>query len=156
MIIQYDLPSPACKQSLRIFVRALTAYNQMWLAKHPDTPDLYASGVRYATQPVGMERFKTIPGVLEAGNGDCDQLACWRAAELRVRHKVQALPEVIRISEGLWHVFVVMPDGTAEDVSAHLGMHVPAVMVAAGKKKLYGSQALAGRVAALADVRTRK
>lgn len=119
---------------LNIFVRALCAYNVLWLKQHPNTPDVYASGVRYKTQPGGCERFLPIPYVLAAGSGDCDQLAPWRAAELRVRHGIKAMPEVVKMHDALYHVFVRHPDGKAEDVSAHLGMSVPPRMAAAGRR----------------------
>lgn len=136
MIIEFHIPSPADVQSLNIFVRALCAYDVLWLRRHPKTPDLYKSGVHYAQQPYGVEKFKPIPLILQAGEADCDQLAPWRAAELRVRHGIKALPEVRKMSENLYHVFVRLPDGRVEDTSARLGMKIPAKLVAAGKQIL--------------------
>ena len=134
MLIEFDIPSPVDVRVLNIFVRALCAYDVLWLQRHPETPDLYASGVRYREQPLGVERFKPIPLILAQGNADCDQLAPWRAAELRVRHGVKAMPEVKQMGRALYHVFVRLPNGQAEDVSAHLGMKVPVRLAAAGRK----------------------
>lgn len=136
MLIEFTLPSPVTTQQLNIFVRALCAYDVLWLRAHPETPNIYESGVRYETQAAGCEHFAAIPLVLAAKSGDCDQLAPWRAAELRVRHNIKAMPEVKQMSRNLWHVFVRYPDGRAEDVSAHLGMKVPAKLAAAGRKLL--------------------
>jgi hypothetical protein len=44
-------------------------------------PPLYESGVRY--QRERGERWRDIPTLLESGEGDCEDLACWRIAELR-------------------------------------------------------------------------
>jgi len=53
--------------------------------KIPLIPPLYRSGVRYKEEPVSweLEHFDTIPVVLGRKWGDCDDLAPWRAAELR-------------------------------------------------------------------------
>lgn len=133
MLIEFDIPSPIDTRALNIFVRTLCAYDVLWLQRHPNTPPLLKSGVRYMQQPPGVERFKPIPLVLAAGEGDCDQLAPWRAAELRVRHGIRAMPEVKQMGPNLWHVFVRMPNGRAEDVSAHLGMRVPPRLAAIGR-----------------------
>lgn len=140
MIIQFELPKPITVTQLNIFVRSLCAVNVLYLRAHPKTPDIYKSGVRYETQPEGCEHFKAIPLVLEAGSGDCDQLAPWRAAELRVRHGIKALPEVRQMGAKLWHVYVRMPNGKIEDVSARLGMPVPRRLVEAGRRLIGGSK----------------
>lgn len=136
MLIEFELPSPVDVKVLNIFVRALCAYDVLWLQRHPETPNVYESGVRYSTQPLGVERFKPIPLILAQGTADCDQLAPWRAAELRVRHGVRALPEVKQMGRALFHVFVRLPNGKAEDISAHLGMKVPERLAAAGRMLL--------------------
>lgn len=136
MIIEYNIPSPVDVQTLNIFVRALCAYDVLWLRRHPRTPNLYDSGVRYEMQPAGCEHFAPIPVVLAAGSGDCDQLAPWRAAELRVRHGIKAMPEVRQMGPALFHVFVRYPDRRVEDVSARLGMKIPKKLVEQGKQIL--------------------
>jgi hypothetical protein len=118
---------------LNVLVRSLCALDVLYLRAHPQTPLLKESGVVYKTQPHGCERFRTVPEVIAAGSGDCDQLAPWRAAELRVRHGVKALPEVRRMAVGLWHVYVRLPNGAVEDISAHLGMPVPASLARIGR-----------------------
>jgi hypothetical protein len=57
---------------------------------------------------------------------NCEDLACWRSAELRVRDKIEAKPTFIwkiRPSGGyLYHIQVKYPDGRIEDPSRRLGM----------------------------------
>lgn len=57
---------------------------------------------------------------------NCEDLACWRAAELRVRHNIMAEPTFIwklRANGGyLYHILVKYPDGRIEDPSRTLGM----------------------------------
>lgn len=154
LIIEYNIPSPVDARILNIFVRALCAYDVLWLRAHPETPPIYESGVRYQTQPAGCEHFKPIPLILRAGNADCDQLAPWRAAELRVRHGIKAMPEVRQMGPALYHVYVRFPDGSVEDVSARLGMPVPRKIVAAGTKILarrrrYGTHDSTSRAAGI-------
>ena len=87
------------------------------LSKHPETPSLYKAGVRYQN---GKTDWFSIPEVLEAGSGDCKDLACWRVAELRK----QGIPATLGYSRKgkMWHVYVVLPNGTKEDPSRILGM----------------------------------
>ncbi len=57
---------------------------------------------------------------------NCEDLACWRAAELRVREGILAEPTFIwklRPNGGyLYHILVRYPDGRIEDPSRTLGM----------------------------------
>lgn len=136
MAVQLEalLEGPLTKAGLLPWVYALAAWNVDWLRRNPRTPKLYASGVRYAPDPLGSaEDFRTIPRVLAARSGDCDDLAAWRVAELRLQG-VRAHPAVLKMQEGLWHVFVRLPGGGAEDPSAHLGMQVPQRFIDAGRR----------------------
>lgn len=62
--------------------KALFRIDLDYLLRHPETPPLYQSGVRYRAEPSGDERWLSVPHVLAAGLGDCEDLGCWRAAEL--------------------------------------------------------------------------
>lgn len=97
--------------------------------KVPLIPPLYRSGVTYREEPKNweLEHFDTIPVMLKRGWGDCDDLAPWRAAELRftradpcanVAVKWKHLPSGGR----LYHVVVRRGDGSIEDPSRILGM----------------------------------
>jgi hypothetical protein len=135
MLIEFQLPTVDVRH-LNVLVRALCALDVLYLRANPRTPLIKQSGVRYQTQPHGCERFRTIPDILRQGNGDCDQLAPWRAAELRVREGIKAMPEVRRMGKNLWHVYVRLPDGSVEDISAHLGMPIPPRLAALGREIL--------------------
>ncbi len=100
---------------------ALQLSNEEWLRAHPRAPGIYRSGVRYRRED-DAEEWLTIPEVLRRGVGDCEDLAAWRAAELRVRHGVNARAVAKRIRPGLIHIVVAMGDGTYEDPSHALGM----------------------------------
>jgi hypothetical protein len=112
---------------LQILARALMAIDIESLQCHPDLPLIYRSGVRYQAEPARQERWQDIPTTLRRQQGDCEDLACWRAAELNARFGVPARPQVIVtrvLSDGrrLYHVIVRMPDGSVEDPSFLLGM----------------------------------
>lgn len=109
-------------------------------------PQLYDTGIYYQEDPPGREDWRDAPAALDrffrTGKGiDCDQLICWRVAELRVagiaadpvikwQHLSHALavqigyPSKMIPAEGLWlvHCCVRFPDGTIEDTSKNLGM----------------------------------
>lgn len=105
---------------------ALTAMDEDYLREHPKLPDLYNSGVRYKREKPGEEKWLTIPWVMLQKNGDCEDLACWRAAELRVRYgEAEAMPiwSVRKTAKGaLYHIRVRRASGRIEDPSALLGM----------------------------------
>lgn len=124
-------------EDLQRLLSAVQAFDEAFLRRHPLTPALYASGVRYRPEAeacavgadllaCGEERFLSVPEVIAQGAGDCDDLAPWRAAELRVRHGVEAHAVVFCArrhgSARLWHCVVSLPDGRTEDPSAVLGM----------------------------------
>ena len=114
----------------------LTLCDQRYLAAHPDTPLLYKAGVEYKlpaqmedrNKPVAFrgEHFRDIGRILENGGGDCDNLACWRAAEIRFHLGVAAEPYITKKERPgggtTYHVIVRWPDGSSEDPSLLLGM----------------------------------
>lgn len=105
---------------------ALFDIDKAYLRDHRDTPELYSSGVRYKAEPLGLENWRDIPRLLETRLGDCEDLACWRAAELAVRRNVDARPvyrwRVLPTGATLYHIVVSLPNGQIEDPSARLGM----------------------------------
>ncbi len=70
-------------------LNALAEIDDAWLEAHPDTPRLYDSGVRYSHEKLQAEYAKgnmdwlDIPTVLSGAAADCEDLASYRAAELR-------------------------------------------------------------------------
>lgn len=124
-------------------VTGLMLMDIAWLKHYPNTPKLYQSGVIYVPEArreiptkAGWPKEKciveygedwlTIPAVLKAKKGDCEDLAAWRAAELRQRG-VNATPyiKIRKLPNGAFraHAVVKLPDGTIEDPSAKLGMY---------------------------------
>ncbi len=113
---------------VRLYLRALVISNAYYLRNNPNTPYLYQSGVRYAPEPNAgkFEEFAGIDLVLSRKWGDCDDLAAWRAAEIRIKEGRPANILVYwrkRGSQTIWHVQVRRSDtGEVEDPSRLLGM----------------------------------
>jgi len=122
-----------------VLLESLTLINQFYLEEHPETPLIYKSGIEYklpaqfgAGEAEGGvpgysgEVFRDIPRIIENGGGDCDNVASWRAAEIRHRLGVAAKPYITwrRRPDGgtTYHVIVIWPDGSSEDPSLLLGM----------------------------------
>ena len=99
----------------------LVAANRILLRRNSRAPKLYGSGVRYQAEPRGSEKWQTIPQVIAAGRGDCEDLASWRAAELQ-EMGIPAKAVVIRTGRRMYHAVVLLPDGRLEDPSRRLGM----------------------------------
>lgn len=112
---------PASRATLAAALEGLTATNYCLLVKSKRAPSLYGSGVRYRREPRGREHWQTVPEVLRAGYGDCEDLAAYRAAELRVAG-IPARADVIRTGPKTFHAVVMYPDGSIEDPSRKLGM----------------------------------
>lgn len=133
-MVPIELVSGPCPSSsvLPAMLDALTRINADWLRAHPGAPTIYGGGVRYQAEPIGSEQWRTLPVVLASGYGDCEDLACARAAELivsGVAARAQAIDTgSARVGGGsvrVIHIVVVHPEGTVEDPSARLGMPVP-------------------------------
>jgi hypothetical protein len=127
MRVVIGIPRPLTRAAMNHALEALTRINVDWLRDNPNTPDLYSSGVTYALEPTGYELWDPMALLLARGAGDCDDLACARAAELRVREgdrraRADCYPSSIREGRRTWHAIVVRGDGTIEDPSARLGM----------------------------------
>jgi hypothetical protein len=126
------LAVPADGPALRAAGLALLALAVRDLRARPQAP-LYTSGVRYAREP-GMRDTWKLPSMTAAdGYGDCEDLAAWRAAELRLAG-VRAAPVFLPIGRpGNWHAVVRWPNGQLEDPSAVLGMRTGARTVYRGR-----------------------
>lgn len=113
---------------LLTFIDATSDVDEHWLRKHPETPPLYEAGVVYEREGI-PEKWYDVPHILQRTppRDDCEGLAAWRAAELRIAG-YPARP-VLRRYQGekgaLYHVIVEAdtPDGPRyDDPSARLGM----------------------------------
>jgi hypothetical protein len=121
------LTEPARIDALAHLLEALTMVNCAWLREHAArTPWLYQSGIRYQEEPPGRDDWQDIPETMRRGDGDCEDLACWRLAELRVRAFEDAKPfikcTVSTPRHVVYHVAVRRSDGRLEDPSRVLGM----------------------------------
>jgi hypothetical protein len=120
------LGSKGSVEVLLHLLRAVIAANLYHLRARPETPRLYKSGVRYERER-NTEEWLSIPEVLARKAGDCEDLACWRAAELI--HLGETTAEVVivwrkKVAPGrrTYHVVVRRASGEIEDPSGRLGM----------------------------------
>ncbi|MCP5118413.1 MAG: hypothetical protein GY953_46975 [bacterium] len=123
------IPPLATAADLRDALEALTVFNAAWLARRPSFPRLMSSGVRYRRE-YPREEWLSAPEVERRGVGDCEDLAAWMAAELRLGRgdvggiarpvMARAVPE--RQRSGNWHIVVRTPSGRRIDPSKMLGM----------------------------------
>lgn len=103
---------------------ALTAIDY-WARQTWPFPPLYASGIHYVAEPIGLEIWASTPALYARGVGDCEDLACDLAAEYQLQG-IAAWP-TLELQErtptgDTWHVVVAHADGTIEDPSTALGM----------------------------------
>lgn len=113
-------------RTLNVLLHALTHIDAIYLRRHPEVPRIRDARVRYMEEPPGAEEWQDVAACLSVGEADCEDLACWRAAELHVREGVEAVPvfRYQRRKDGsyLYHIQVERPDGRIEDPSREQGM----------------------------------
>lgn len=123
------------KRAMLYLMEALVRVNMGHLLIRDGIPTLYKSGVLYRRE--GAENWKDIPTLMLDAHGDCEDLACWRVAELR-NAGIAASPHIRWRTEGKYHALVKHPDGRIEDPSLALGMggvkpvHAPVYIGMAG------------------------
>ena len=71
------------EQTTLELLQVLARHNARLMAQHPGFPLLYRSGVVYRREPT--EEWLDAGQVIDRGEGDCEDLASWRAAELVAR-----------------------------------------------------------------------
>ena len=126
MNIVFAIPRPT-QAMLQTLLASLVRVNMLYLRANPSTPRLLQSGVRY--QPEESEVWQTIGELQRTKRGDCEDLACALAAELRVRGygaipflSWKERPMVAGKTQGkLYHVRVKVGDKIV-DPSKLLGM----------------------------------
>ncbi len=93
-------------------------------------PPLYKAGVRYIRE-AGTEIWLDVPSIIAEGGGDCEDLACWRVAELRLAgHRARPYARWRRVN-GVYHYHAMVrrfAGGRSwlEDPALQLGMGGPA------------------------------
>lgn len=103
------------------FYEGMVYINETILKKNPETPLLEKSGVRYDPDPAN-EHWHTVLDIITRGRGDVEDLATWRAAELRRRGENATV--ALRGVPGRWLTCVVIrADGTEEDVTKLVERH---------------------------------
>ena len=131
-----SLPAASRCRLVLGLVRALVAIDLEYLARN-SAPPLYKSGVRYRYQGTvqgmvtGIDHWWDVPTCLQYGEGSCEDLACWRAAELQLRGERGARPFVTQrpnhgTGQEIFHIIVIRGEGPRqgqrEDPSRLLGM----------------------------------
>src|SRR5580658_6319767 len=112
------LGSDAQARVLERLLEALIEADIEYLRACPSTPSLYESGVVYEEEPGERDNWQDIPETLGLGKGDCEDLGCWRIAELRVRAEEHATPFIKSREVGnrtVVHIAVRRADGSVED-----------------------------------------
>jgi type II secretory pathway pseudopilin PulG len=107
-------------RALELAVRAAVADLREAARAGRRLPPIYAAGVRYIRRDPN-ERWQLPSETMARGGGDCEDLATWRAAELRIGGEA-ARVIVYRSAPGVLHAVVRRADGRIEDPSRRLGM----------------------------------
>lgn len=111
---------PASPEAIAAAVEGLTSlnYKLMRLARESGGgfPPLYESGVLYRREKKDHEFWENCIVLLRLGEGDCEDLSAYRAAELRMEGE-PATVQIIPTRRHSYHAIVQRGDGTLEDPS---------------------------------------
>ncbi len=114
------------KEVLEPALEAVTQLNEHLLeaGEVPTAEDaIEHDGIRWKPEPPGAERFDHAGLVHRRKHGDCDDLAPWHAASLRVTGEDPGAQAIVRPSgPGMWHAIVRRSDGSIDDPSKWAGM----------------------------------
>ncbi len=89
----------------------------------PLATDAIAAGVRWKPEPPGDEHFDLPNTIIKRGWGDCDDLAPYHAASLRITGEdPEAVARVYPSGPHRWHAVVQRSDGSIDDPSKWAGM----------------------------------
>jgi len=124
MALHVRIQVPALPEALEAVAEGLVCLNVV-LMRHAadrgvDAPALYESGVVYRREPPGREWWQSsldVLGVASRRSGDCEDLAAYRAAEMRLYENNHARVRVVPTTRGSYHAVVEHEDGTIEDPS---------------------------------------
>lgn len=122
LTVPHDLVSPT---TLGAALEASTRVAQVELAngRAPLIADGIKAGVRWRPEPPGDESFDLPSTVMGRRWGDCDDLAPWHAAGLRVTGQDPGARAIaVRSGPNRWHAIVQRSDGRREDPSRWAGM----------------------------------
>lgn len=109
------------RRAILWLMESLVQINKAYIELN-NVPKLYDTDVIY--QPETGEEWKDVYNILKDGFGDCEDLSCWRTAELRAAG-INARPYIKwRKQDGRWiyHALVWTPGDKIEDPSLALGM----------------------------------
>jgi hypothetical protein len=111
-----QLTIPAQRGALEAALTGLVALNRYYMRRRK-IPPLYESGVVYKAEPKRRpEKWRTADAVYTDGEGDCEDLASYRVAELQVLGE-PARARVVRTGKRRFHAIVERADGSTEDPS---------------------------------------
>lgn len=115
---------PPIPEALEAVAEGLVLLNVFYfeyaLERGVELPALYDSGIVYRREPKGREWWEAaadLLGVAADLEGDCEDLAAYRAAECRVFEGDDAIVRVVRTTRGTFHAIVEHEDGEIEDPS---------------------------------------
>lgn len=113
------------KPVLDAALESVTRLNEQLLreGKTPTFQEALKKGIQWKPEPPGQEHFDHAGIVAHRGHGDCDDLAPWEAASLRITGTDPgAKAVVVRSGPSMWHAIVERSDGSHADPSKAAGM----------------------------------
>ncbi len=119
MIATLELPDNAA--AIEAALEGLVNVDMLLIETGTVPPYPHHAGVIYQLEPIGEEDWKLAHNVIRDGWGDCEDLAAWVVAGLRVTGEDPgAFVALVQTGEAKLHAVVRRSDGSIDDPSADL------------------------------------
>lgn len=121
MSLHVTMDLPADREELEAALEGLVALNHRMMVRRGmggrGFPRLYGSGIVYRRERPGDEDWQPADKLVRAREGDCEDLAGYRAGELRADGELGAKAKVVETRSGQFHAVVQRANGVIEDPS---------------------------------------
>ncbi len=121
MALHVTMEVPAERSAIEAAVEGLASLNyNLMRSSHVSGdgyPPLYASGIVYRREVPGREDWQSADRLLAGGEGDCEDLAAYRTAELRLAGEPARVAIVPTRGGTMYHAVVRRANGEIEDPS---------------------------------------
>jgi len=118
-----SLELPNSRVLIEAALTGLVAVNEVLIQTGVVPPSPLDAGVRYKREGSGLEDWNNAYKVTKLGWGDCEDLAAWECAGIRLDGDDGAHCIIVPTGPRTWHCVVVLSNGEIIDVCPELGMH---------------------------------
>ena len=142
---------PASVAVIEAALEGLVGANMVLIAEGLVPLSPVDAGVRYKKEPSGFEEWNIATKVVKLGHGDCEDLAAWECAGIRMTQDPGAMVIIEPVgTSSNYHATVLLSSGQRIDVCRELGMgaHPPGTVIRDHSGTTMATRVVSGAVGA--------